>query len=445
MKHLLSILLILTLSFQGFSQKKAKKKPKSNAKQTTVAAAPEAYVPKITVDTLHIQKGKPCILLVDVNKDSADPAITFDSNSEENELIRNFGKEALQIININKYTYVVFENKEIIDINLEGESFQAFAYWSGKLKDKVKIQQGKRMATEFVAGNMKVKKESSYVINTRKYRKEVASLESKNKITPKSNEIMNAILNKTILSIDGKREDEFPLFKENKSKIKTAAYYFLTKNGTKTPIKEVSVNENGLLKQVKIYNRKGEPDGEENYVYEYGMLTKIIRGDKTTTIRYNDDKMIFSDNRGDANETTVYRLENNVVLENSYIIMTDDKFSYMNSFAEEKIENNCTLRYINNILWTKNCGSPENVFPFIFKYTSYQDGNVLQYRKSKLEKKGENKFEKYYSSAEREEETEVFNFFGALEFNENNLLDTYRFTKDKISQVIKVDYTYYPN
>ena len=63
------------------------------------------------------------------------------------------------------------------------------------------------MATEFVAGNMKVKKESSYVINTRKYRKEVASLESKNKITPKSNEIMNAILNKRILSIDGKRED----------------------------------------------------------------------------------------------------------------------------------------------------------------------------------------------------------------------------------------------
>ncbi|MEO8238977.1 MAG: hypothetical protein ABI793_09345 [Flavobacterium sp.] len=445
MKHLLSILLILTLSFQGFSQKKAQKGSKPKTKKITAIQEAQPAIVKKIIDTLHIQKGKPCILLVNVNKDSADAAISYDSNSEENELIRNFGKEALQIININKYTYVVFENKQTIDINPEGESFQAFAYWSGKLKDKIKIQQGKRMATEFVAGNMKVKKESSYVINTRKYKKEVASLESKNKITPKSNEIMNAFLNKIILSIDGKREDEFPLFKENKSKIKTASYYFLAKNGTKTPIKEVLVNENGLLKQVKNYNRKGELNGEENYVYEYGMLTKIIRGDQTTTIRYNDDKMIFSDIRGDANETAVYRLENNVLLENSYIIMTDDKFCYMNSFTEEKIEDNCILRYINNILWTKNCGSPENVFPFVFKYTSYQDGNVLQYRKSKLEKQGEKKFDKYYSSAEREEEKEVFNFFGTLEFNENNLLDTYRFTKDKISQVIKVDYTYYPN
>jgi hypothetical protein len=443
MKHFLSLLLILTLSFQGFSQKKTKKKPKSTANQ--IAAAEEAYVPEKTIDTLHIQKGKPCILLVDVNKDSADSVIADDPNSEEKELIRNFGKEALQIISINKYTYVVFENKQTIDINPEGGSFQSFAYWSGKLKDKIKIQEGKKMATEFVSDNMKVKKESSYVLNTRKYRKEIASLESKNKITPKSNEIMNAILNKAILSVDGKRENEFPLFKENKSKIKTASYYFLAKNGTKIPLKEVSVNENGLLKQIKNYNRNGELNGENNYVYEYGMLTKITRGDHTTIIRYNDDKMIFSDIRGDANETAIYRLENNIVLENSYIIMKDDKLSYMNCVVEEKIEDNCTLRYINNILWSRNCSSPENVYPFIFKYTSYQDGNVLQYRKSKLEKTGEKKFDKYYSSAEREGEKEVYNFFGTLEFNENNFLSSYHFTKDKISQVIKVDYTYYPN
>lgn len=104
------------------------------------------------------------------------------------------------------------------------------------------------MVMEFVVGNMKVKKELFYVINIRKYRKEVVLLESKNKIMLKFNEIMNVILNKIILFIDGKQEDEFFLFKENKLKIKIVFYYFFIKNGIKILIKEVFVNENGFLK-----------------------------------------------------------------------------------------------------------------------------------------------------------------------------------------------------
>ncbi|WP_163410833.1 hypothetical protein [Flavobacterium ajazii] len=450
MKHLLSILLILTLSFQGYSQKKGKKKPVSKAKTTAVqeeAVTIEVKAEKIIPDTLQIQKGKKYVFLVDVNEYSSQGNTVYagsDDNSEKAELKRNFPKENLEIINITKYTYVLFENKQTLDITGDGQSFQAFAYWSGKIDDKVQVKEGTRMATEFVADQLKSKKESSYVVNTKKYKKEVASLQGKNKITPKSKEVMKELLGGYSLPFPDIGADNIPVFQQGAAKLKTLDSYFLKKKGVRIPLKSISFNNEGFPTSITYYDREGKNKSKKELVYKDGMLIKIIKEDQTaSTINYDDNKMIFTENVGDANETRVFWLENGKLLQKSYTLMIDDKFSYMNTFVEEKFENNCISYYINNVVWTHNCGGANNKFPFIHTYTSYQDKEVLQFRKSKIEKKDDRTFDKYYSEAERADQNDNYKLWGTFHLDDYNLVDTFNFTKDNEAKTIKIDYTCY--
>ncbi|MCP2028611.1 hypothetical protein L1276_003781 [Flavobacterium sp. HSC-32F16] len=446
MKHLLSIIIILTLSFQAFSQKKQQKKTKSKANDNAQIEMIQEAMPKMAateIDTLHIYKGKRYVFLVDVNKYSGQSDVDYASNnnSEEAELRRNFAKDELEIIKIHRYSYVIFENKKTLDISSDGDSYQAFAYWSGKLGDNIEVQEGTRMATEFVSKNIGVNKESSYNLNAIKYKKEVAILENKNKITSKSKEVMKAVLSKYIFPINKLKDDDVILFKQSNAKIKTINSY-LVENGKETRLRTILLNENGLPITTTNYDKKEER--KTNYIYKDDLLIKIMSDDRVlSSINYDDGKMIFSGSFGDANETEVNWLENGVLLKKSYILMSDNKSSHMNTFAEEKIENDCNLLYINNVLWTKNCSTKKNVFPFIHKYTSYQDEKVLQFRKSKLEKKDDKTFEKYYSDAESEDQKDNFKLFGTFFLNEYNLVSSYNFTKDKTNRIVKIEYTYY--
>ncbi|MEL1255364.1 hypothetical protein AAEO57_16355 [Flavobacterium sp. DGU38] len=450
MKHLLSIFIILTLSFQGYSQKKSKKKTVSKTKTTTIQQAPMAAISveeeKITPDTLQIKKGKKYVFLVDVDKYST--TVAYDSAneyfSEESELKRNFSKENLEIIKINKYTYIFFENKQTLDITGDGQAFQAFAYWSGKIDDKVQVKEGTRMATEFVAEQLKSKKESSYVVNTKKYKKEVASLLGKNKITSKSKEVMKALLSGYSLPFSDIEADNIPVFQQGTAKLKTLDSYFLKKKGVRIPLKSVSFNNEGFPTAITYYDDEGKNRSKKEFIYKDGMLTKIIKEDQTAAaINYDDNKMIVTENVGDADETKVFWIENGQLLQKSYTLMADDKFSYMNTFVEEKFENNCISYYINNVVWTHNCGSANNKFPFIHTYTSYQDKEVLQFRKSKIEKKNDTTFEKYYSEAERADQNDNYKLWGTFHLDDFNLVDSFNFTKDNEAKTIKVDYTCY--
>ena len=121
--------------------------------------------------------------------------------------------------------------------------------------------------------------------------------------------------------------------------------------------------------------------------------------------------------------------------------MVDDADCYSNSFAEEKNENNCYVDYYNGKIWTRNCSSKIDVFPYVNEYTSYQDGEVLQHRKTRIVKKDEQTFEKYYSE---EEKGEDYKLWGTFKLNEQKLVTTYTFTKGNTTKVLKIDYTYYP-
>lgn len=443
MKHLLSLLFIITLSFQGFSQQKGKKKPIAKS----IASADLVVTPEILVaaekipDTLHIQKGKKYVFLVDTSEYST-PDNT-DYFSEQAELKRNFPKEDLEIININKYTYILFENLQTLNINGNGQSFQALAYWSGKMKDKVQVKEGTKMATEFVSEHVGGKKESSYVVNTRKYREELALLQ-KNKTTPKSKEIMKALLATLTLSVPDTELDNLELFQLGNAKLKTLNAYFIQKKGVRISFKSINFNKEGLPTSISHYD-EGKVINKRTFIYTDGILTNIIEGENNMiNISYNDNRMILYSNLGLANATHIFWLESGKVLEKRYFLMIDDKLSYQNGYFEEKLENNCIARYTDNqLLESKECSGQNSVFPFIQSITYFQDKEVLKFRKSKIEKKDDRTFEKYNSEAERLDQDDTYKLWGTFHLDESNLVDTINFTEDNMEQTIKIDYTCY--
>lgn len=443
MKQLFSIIFILTLSLSGFSQKSKAQNHQKNEKKIvfeTIKEAPRAeYV--YVVDTLRIAKGKPCLLIVNVNKNSAEDDTM---NTEEKELIQNFGKNTLKIVNIYKHSYIIFENKQTLDIGAYGNSYQAFAYWGGKIEDDVLLKEGTKYATEFVAEQMGVVKESSYVVNTRKHKKEVALLKTTDNITDKSREIMNIYLNNLTTPIPNDKGEDTPLYEQHLANLKRIETYFIENNSIKILIKNTFFNQNHQPISITNYGSDGLDRGSDSFIYKNGMLVKIITGSKSIVVNYDDNKMIFSENRGEANETKVVWLENNVMLKKSYILMIDDKDLLMNYFFEDKFEGNCITSSSNNNIWSMNCSSKTDTFPFIHKFTSFHDGKVVQVRKSKLVKKGDKLFEKYYSTSVRESEKDNFKLFGVFQFNDQNLLSFYDFTKDDVKSRIEINYTFFP-
>jgi hypothetical protein len=158
-------------------------------------------------------------------------------------------------------------------------------------------------------------------------------------------------------------------------------------------------------------------------------------------MHYDDDKMILTKNVGEADETTIYHLENDVLLEKNYIIALNEENTSMNYLSEGTLENACEIRKINNIVSSRNCTSKPNEYPFINNYTSYQDGEVLQYRKTKITKKDDKTYEKHYSSAESVNEKEVYKLGAIYSLNEKNLVSSIKYLGDENFEII-IDYTY---
>jgi hypothetical protein len=449
MKYLITII-ILVFSLSGVAQKK--KKTQKEPIGVSAVAVEEAdnmgvdmdYIPE-KQDTLFIHSGRPYVFLVDIHEGQDDvQTIGGSLDEEETELKKNFEEGAFEIQKINSHVFIQFENNQTLDASEMANSYQAFAYWGGALSDKVQVTEGTRKATEFVAANLGVEKESSYVLNTRKYKKEVALLQNKNNISDKSKMVMDKLLVEISNPMSKDKGEDADLFLKKIPKIRTIET-FLVVNNTKTPLKSVSFNEQGQPIEVKLYTSKGKDNGVTNHVYENGILIKAANSNgRITTFNYDDDKIIVSRIVGDADETYVYWLENDALVYKEYTLMQNDDYAYMNVFVENKLKNNCEEYYINNQLWSIDCGSKNGQYPYIHTYTSFQDGEVLQFRKSKIVKKESTVFEKYYSKAERQEQKEDYTLWGVYKLNKQNLVDSISFEKNEENRVIKFDYTFYP-
>jgi hypothetical protein len=296
---------------------------------------------------------------------------------------------------------------------------------------------------------MDVDKKSSYVVNAPKYKKEVAALLKADNITENSKVVMNAFLNDLKTPMPFSKEEDLPLFIKSIESLKAVEnlknieIYFKDNKGTKKVVKNIVFNKNQQLILVTNYDDEGIAMQGTNYIYKNGILVKIINGESSAVVSYDDTKMIFSSDLRGANDVRVSWIENNVLLEKAYTLMVNEEYPYMNIFSEEKLENNCITKYINNNVWTINCNN-DNIFPFINRYTSFQDGEKMQYRKTKLVKKGDKLFEKYYSAAKKESAKDEFILYSVLNFNDQNLLSSYDLSKDNAKLNIKIDYTYFP-
>ena len=458
MKNFIAIVFMLLFSIVGIAQKKQIKKPIKKAKKTKVVEEDYTIVggtvddgvsvqeAAFVIDTLRINYGKTYVFLVDVKKYDNDVAqiVGGDENSEEKELLQNFKKDAFEIKIINKHVFILFENKQTLDVSVLDNSYQAFAFWGGKNNDKVQVQDGSKMATEFVAKQLDVKKESSYVVNTKKYKNEIKSLLKKDNITSKSKITMDKLLLEMSNPMPKDKGEDANLFSKAIPKIKSIETYII-EGKTKTKVKSLAFNEQGQPISVKHYLSSGEDNGTTKFIYENGMLVKKLNyEDKVETVSYDNDKIIMYRNVGDANETDVYWLDNNQLLSKSYTIMENDEYSQQNIFVEHKMINECEHFVINNRVWSIDCDSEKAKFPAIHTYTSFQDGEVLQFRKSKIVKKDDFTYEKYYSKAERENQKDDFELGSTYKLNDQKLVASISFRKNEKARILKIDYTFFP-
>ena len=267
---------------------------------------------------------------------------------------------------------------------------------------------------------------------------------NKNNITTKSKIILDKLLEEISCPLPKNKGEDADLFSKSIPKIKTIETIII-EGKTKTTLKNIEFNEQGQPIIVKYYNSRGEDNGTTKLIYENGMLVKkLIYDDKIETVNYDNDKIIMFRNSGDANETQVFSLDNNVLLLKSYTIFENDYYCDQNSFVESKIVDDCEHFIINNKLRSIDCDSEKGKFPSIHTYTSFQNGELLQFRKSKIVKKDDFTYEKYYSKAERENQEDDFELWGTYKLNEQKLVTDISFNKDGRNKFIKIEYTVYP-
>ncbi|WP_407480752.1 hypothetical protein [Elizabethkingia meningoseptica] len=440
-RSFLSCIACFVTIFASAQAKKGKKKTKTISEShilvaSDVASAAEAISSNgIKTDTLKLKSGKPYVLLIDIAPGMNNVTVAGD-DQEKNELIRNFGKNTFNIIQLYTYTYIVAANGQYLNLTGEGNSYQAIVYWSGNIADDIVIQEGKVNATEFVALQRGEQKESSYAKNSKEYKKEVMSLQNKNNFTAESQKVMEAYLRLHSTPEICFIEDS-QLFNKNQDKVKTINVYI--KNGTekKEKYQTIELNKQGFPIMITYFRDKAS--GVTKFEYQNAILTSIKTQDNTTHFNYNGDKMIATTDLGGAIDTEVLQVKNEQLLPKSYTIMKDNGSDNMNSFSETKLEGGCRKKYIDNILWSVNCNNGPNKFPFTHTYTSYQDGKVLQKKKYVIEKKTENIYVSSYqdSSGNPNPEREFY------VLNDRNLLETCRFTKKQKIKTILLEYTYY--
>src|SRR5690606_35173797 len=115
---------------------------------------------------------------------------------ERNELRRNFNSSDFEFNFITKHSFLRFENGQFIDVSDPNSTYGAVVFWTGNPSDKVKLQEGVRLATEFVSAQLNLNKKSSYIVNSEFYKKEIAQLSKKDDFTKDSEKVMNLFLEK---------------------------------------------------------------------------------------------------------------------------------------------------------------------------------------------------------------------------------------------------------
>ena len=441
MKFLFSTILSLLFTFPTLAQsQQSKKTRKIKASEEVAQPAKSADLNTTSVDTIHISKGKPTLLLINVLGQNTKG---YKDTREEKELQNNFDKNKVQIINISRHSFIVFENNQTLDVSDFKNTYESKAFWNGKIKEQIQTESGLQKSTEFFAKQLKVKKESSYIINARKNKKEFESILKKNIVTDNSKTVMNTFLRiYSTPMIDEVCELKF--FEQNISKVKTINVFLSEKKGKKNLFRSYEFNEAGQPLTLKLFKENGKLEGEIIFTYENGILKEITEGILVKKVSYNNDKMIVTSKKDNDEETKLFWVENNELFEKEFTLTNDDNLAYHNTIVETKFENNCKLTIYNDEVIKKECFSKKEEYPFIYEFISYQKDEVLQHYKVKLVKKNDNLYERFTSESNNAKEyKDNFKLSGSYQLNNKKQLSTIKFIKDKTEKTIKIEYNYF--
>ncbi len=432
----------MALSLTVFSQEK-----KAREAAAAASAAVDDYMDisesaSTSIDTLNILSGKPYVFLINIAEYPVQ-IMGDELISERNELENNFKNENLEVILVEHHSFLQLEDGRGLDMTNLEFSYVSAAFWSGNLEDEIELFDKIINTTEFVSSQMGLDKKSSYTLNAINYKNEVEALLKKNYITENSKIVMDKFLQNYNTPILGDNE-EFWLVQDITS-IKNMKVLIVEKGKEKT-YKDYEFNSDGQLAVKTNYTREGKKSESRKFIYKNKMLTEIQADDRTTTVNYDDKKMIFSENIGAADETTIVFIEDDMLLSKRYLLMVDDEYAKQNLLMEDKIAENCVIRYTNGNILYKNCSTPYGSFPFTHTYTSYQSATegegveFMQQIKYRIDKKTDKIYEKYYSDAENENEKDSYELNQTYYLNENNLLEKISL-KEGIT--IKIVYTYF--
>lgn len=437
MKKRITLIIVLFISI--FANAQARKNSINEATEavTEEVVSTEIYQDfEVDIDTLKLNYGKKYAIIVNVSEYDVQIA---GEDLEEKEVKKNFEDVDLEILKIDNHRFILFENGQTLDMTAEENSFQAFAFWSGNLGDDVEVIDGNKNATEFFSEMLGLDKKSTYNLNNTKHKENISKLKSVTNITEKSKATLNKYFQLIKTPILTENEENWYL--QNIPNVKSMKISFTEKESTKI-YKNFEFNIDGQPTKISNYNSKNIIKSNDNYIYKNGMLIEIKKEEKTISINYDDEKMIFTENVGDADETKVIWFNNNNnLLNNRYILMNDNRYANQNMVIEDKEEKNCIISYMNEVILFKNCSTQYNVFPYTHSYTSYQDGEFMQFIKYKIEKKESNIFEKYRSSADNENKKDIYELSQTIYLNKDNLISKIINADNKLT--ITVEYTFY--
>lgn len=409
---------------------------KSQAQDVTIIDVVENSYNTSSIDTLQIKSGKPQVFLIQIQSQNDGYSIAGD-DIEKKELQKNFNSKDFNLNHITKQSYIRLENGQFIDVSDLDSSYGAVAFWNGKPNDKLKIQEGVRLSTEFVSEQLGQKKKSSYITNSELQKKEISQLSKNDNFTENSRKVMNRFLKKysvsEVLTISG-----YLVLNENQTKVKTITGYEVNSKGKKIKYEQIFLNE---FEQPTKVNHFGD-DGKNVYystefIYENGILRTIVNDDRIDKISYNDNQLFFTSDLGGGEETSLYTLKDGELLSKRILIMKGDAgYEEQNSMVEEKIEKGCVNYYINKELSSMNCHSELGKFPFTNKYTSFQDGEIMQSIEYKVTKINDSKIEIVSKNSNSTGKTTAI-------LNSRGLVESIVYVSGNETEKMLFEYTYY--
>ena len=406
---------------------------------STVISVGDNFNNRSTPDTLQLVTGKKYALVVDANNSTNMGNLSNEMKLEAYELKTNFADKNITVIPINKFTYITMEDGKFIDVGDSKNSYQAIVYWDGNLENDPQVQEGIHFSTEFIASQLNVQKESTYKIKTLKTRKKIQEVKQKGKFTANSQKVLDVLLQNYAAPRTAFVGDNQLVFNKDQSKVKAIKSFIKFPNKKEMLFEDILLNEKGQPIEVKQFEDDNELRSHIIFEYSQGKLVKIKSSLNESSIYYDDTQILETGNVGEADDVSLFWLQNGRLTKQTATLFLKDEFVYMNMFVEERANKDCYDTYINNELWEHICVTEPNIFPWKYSITSYQNGKVLQERKYRINEKSDQVYEIYFAGTDKKNDE----LMSTVTLNERGLISQLK-NNGSESYTISTEYAYYP-